>query len=96
MQSRALARLGRWAAGRRALVVLLAGFGMGLTFEEALVASTLNAAHALDRADRVGSLEPGKQCDAVLVAGPAVDLLRIGGTSIHAVIKAGRVVHSGP
>ena len=33
--------------------ITLACFGMGMTLEEALVASTLNAAAALDRADRV-------------------------------------------
>src|SRR5207302_3486102 len=43
----------------------LACFGMGLTFEEALVASTLNAAYSLERHDRAGSLEIGKQMDAV-------------------------------
>ena len=40
---------------------------MDLTFEEALVGATINAAYALDRQDRVGSLEPGKQMDAVVV-----------------------------
>ena len=49
----------------------LACFGMGLTFEEALTAATINAAWSLDRADDVGSLEPGKQMDAVLVDGDA-------------------------
>ena len=70
----------------------LASFAMDLTFEEALVASTLNAAFALDRADRVGSLEAGKQCDAVIVNGPAVELLRVGVASIRAVVKRGQVV----
>ena len=37
---------------------------MGLTFEEALVGATISAAYALDRHDRVGSLEVGKQMDA--------------------------------
>jgi imidazolonepropionase len=73
----------------------LACFGMGLTFEEALVGATLNAAASLDRADRVGSLEPGKQMDAVVVAGPAIDLVRVGAETIRAVIKKGRVVHAG-
>jgi imidazolonepropionase len=72
-------------------VMTLACFGMGLTFEEALVASTLNAAYALDRADTIGSLEVGKQCDAVMVNGPAVELLRVGVPSIRAVIKHGRI-----
>jgi imidazolonepropionase len=65
---------------------------MGLTFEEALVAATINAAHSLDRAATVGSLEPGKLMDAVLVAGDAIDLIRVGAASIAAVIKRGRIV----
>jgi imidazolonepropionase len=73
-------------------VMALACFGMELTFEEALVGATLNAAFALDRADRVGSLEAGKQCDAVVVNGPAVELLRVGAASIRAVVKRGQVV----
>jgi imidazolonepropionase len=70
----------------------LACFSMGLTFEEALVAATINAAHSLDRAATVGSLEPGKLMDAVLVAGDAIDLIRVGAASIAAVIKRGRIV----
>jgi imidazolonepropionase len=73
----------------------LACFGMRLTFEEALVAATINAAGALDRQDRVGSLEPGKQMDAVVVAGPAIDLIRVGADTIRAVIKKGRLVAYG-
>jgi imidazolonepropionase len=71
----------------------LACFCMDLTFEEALAAATINAAWSVDRADRVGSLEPGKQMDAVLVDGDAINLIRIGANSIRAVIKSGRVVH---
>ena len=44
----------------------LACFGMGLTFEEALAAATINGAYSLDRHASVGSLEPGKLMDAVL------------------------------
>jgi imidazolonepropionase len=73
----------------------LACFSMGLTFEEALVASTINAAYALDRHERVGSLEVGKQLDAVIVDGPAIELMRVGASTIHTVIKKGRVVHAG-
>lgn len=67
----------------------LACFAMGLTFEEALVAATINAAAALDRQDRIGSLEPGKQFDAVLVDGPAVNLLRVNASPIVTVFKKG-------
>jgi len=70
----------------------LACFGMGLTFEEALVGATINAAYALDRHDRIGSLEPGKQMDAVIVDGPAIDLIRVGAETIRTVVKKGQVV----
>jgi imidazolonepropionase len=70
----------------------LACFQMGLTFEEALVAATINGAASLDRADVVGNLDPGKLCDAVLVDGPAINLLRINAAPIAAVFKRGRRV----
>jgi imidazolonepropionase len=73
----------------------LACFGMGLTFEEALVGATINAAYSLDRHDRLGSLEVGKQMDAVIVDGPAIDLVRVGASIIRAVVKKGRVVAHG-
>jgi len=71
----------------------LACFGMDLTFEEALVGATLNPAWALDRADSVGSLEPGKLADLVVVSGDAINLIRVGAPSIVAVVKRGRIVH---
>lgn len=70
----------------------LACFAMDLTFEEALAGATINGAYSLDRHETVGSLEPGKLMDCVLVAGDAIDLIRIGAPSIVAVIKRGRVV----
>jgi imidazolonepropionase len=68
----------------------LACFGMKMTFEEALVGATINAAASIDRHERCGSLEPGKQLDAVLVHGPAINLLRVGAASIAAVFKRGQ------
>lgn len=70
----------------------VACFGMRMTIEEALVGATLNAAYALDRHGEVGSLEPGKLMDAVLVDGELVDLIRVGAPAIRQVIKRGRVV----
>lgn len=70
----------------------LACFSMNMTFEEALVAATINSAWSLDRSDRVGSLEPGKQMDAVLVSGDAINLIRVGASSIAGVIKRGAFV----
>ncbi len=73
----------------------LACFAMGMTFEEALSAATLNAAYAVDRHGEAGSLEVGKLMDAVIVNGGAVDLLRLGAPVIETVIKKGRVVWTG-
>ena len=76
--------------------IALGCFGMNLTFEEALIAATINAAYSLDRHTLVGSLEPGKQMDAVIVDGPAIDLVRAGAATIRAVIKKGRRVGGQP
>jgi len=70
----------------------LACFSMRMTLEEALVASTINAAYAIDRHDRIGSLEVGKQADMVIVNGDAVDLLKVGVPAIRMVIKRGAIV----
>jgi len=61
--------------------------------EEAVVGATINAACSLDRQDRIGSLEAGKQMDAVVVDGPAINLIRVGADTIRAVVKKGRVVY---
>jgi imidazolonepropionase len=70
----------------------LACFSMNMTLEEALVASTLNAAWSVDRSDCAGSLEPGKLMDAVIVRGELTELLRVGTAAIRDVIKRGKVV----
>ena len=75
-----------------AFALALACFAMNLTFEEALVAATINGAWSLDIADRAGSLEPGKLADAVVVHGDAINLIRMGARPIAAVVKRGRVV----
>jgi imidazolonepropionase len=69
-------------------------FAMGLTFDEALIGATLNAAYSLDRHQTIGSLEPGKQMDAVVVDGPAIEFIRAGARTIQAVIKKGRIIET--
>lgn len=73
-------------------IIALAAFGMGLTLEEALVAATVNGAAALRRSHDVGSLEPGKLLDCVLIDGTLADLVRIGAPVVAGVMKGGRLV----
>ena len=75
-------------------VMSLATFAMNMTFEEVLAGATINGAYALDRHERLGSLEPGKQFDAVLLEGPAVNLLRTNATPIVAVFKKGLEINA--
>jgi imidazolonepropionase len=79
-------------------VMALACLGAGMSSEEALVAATLNAAAALGRAERAGSLEPGKQADVVVLDAPAPRHLvyHFGVNLVRHVVKAGAVVvHDG-
>ncbi len=71
--------------------------GLGLTPAEAISAATINAAHAVGRAGKVGSLEPGKQADLVAFDAPSADAIPyyFGSNRVDWVIKAGRVVVSG-
>jgi len=75
-------------------VMSLACFGMHLTLEEALIGATLNAAASIGREETIGSLEVGKQFDAVVVSGMLTDLIRVGGPVIRQVIKRGRIAHT--
>jgi imidazolonepropionase len=58
---------------------------------EALIASTINAAYAVGLSDHIGSLEPGKQADLLLVAAPDYRHLayQFGGNLVRHVIKKG-------
>ncbi|MBI3979869.1 MAG: imidazolonepropionase [Chloroflexi bacterium] len=75
-------------------IIALACRMMRLTPAEAIVAATLNAAHAIGKGETVGSIEVGKQADLVFINGPSyVDLAyRFGTNPIQAVMKKGRVV----
>jgi len=65
---------------------------MKLTPAEALVAVTINAAHACGIGDFVGSLEPGKRADLVVWSAPNVKYLayQFGVNQAETVIKSGR------
>ena len=75
-------------------VYSLAVMGMNLTPEEALVGATLNAAWAIGMERLVGSLEPGKLADFIVLEGdsPAVLAYASGARPIRSVWKAGERV----
>ena len=66
---------------------------MGLTPAQAIAASTINSAHAIRRADRVGSIEAGKQADMLILSVPDYRHLgyRYGTNLVKQVIKSGQV-----
>jgi imidazolonepropionase len=76
------------------VVIGLACLHGGLSPSEAFVAATINAAFSLDRADRVGSLLPGKQADLVVLGVPDHRCVpyRFGTNHVRTVVKDGRVV----
>ncbi|HSL30914.1 MAG TPA: imidazolonepropionase [Anaerolineales bacterium] len=66
---------------------------MGLTPAQAIAASTINAAHAIRRADRVGSIEAGKQADMLILSVPDYRHLgyRYGTNLVKQIVKRGQV-----
>jgi imidazolonepropionase len=74
------------------LVCSLAATQLGLAPAEALVACTVNAAHVLGRADRLGRLAPGYAADMVLLDVPDWRYLayHLGGRVVAATIVGGR------
>ncbi|HVP91967.1 MAG TPA: imidazolonepropionase [Terriglobales bacterium] len=75
-------------------VLQLGVFTLGLSVEEAVNACTGNGAYAIDRHREVGTLEPGKKMDVLLLdASDYVTLAyRPGSNPIRHVIKDGRLV----
>ncbi|WCN39788.1 imidazolonepropionase [Aneurinibacillus uraniidurans] len=67
---------------------------MGMTPAEVLVAATINAAHAIKQAHRVGSLEKGKAADLVVFDAPNYSYMQYnyGVNLVDTVIKAGKIV----
>jgi imidazolonepropionase len=72
----------------------LACRGMRLTPAEALAGATINAAYAVGRGERAGSLEVGKQADVLILETPDYRHLayRVGENLVETVIKRGQVV----
>jgi imidazolonepropionase len=76
------------------VVMNLACTQLGLSPAEALAACTVNAAHVLGRADRVGRVEPGYAADLVLLDASDWRYLpyHLGGEQVAHVVKEGEVV----
>ncbi|HZW03061.1 MAG TPA: imidazolonepropionase [Anaerolineaceae bacterium] len=74
-------------------VLALACRYLKLTPAEAIAAATINAAAAIGRADQIGSIEPGKQADLIVLSVSDYRHLgyRFGTNLVGAVIKRGQV-----
>jgi imidazolonepropionase len=78
------------------LVGAMACTQMGMLPEEVVTALTINAAAAVGRADRLGSLEVGKQADLVICDVPNYTQLfyHFGVNHVWRVIEQGQVVYA--
>jgi len=76
------------------LVFALATIYMNISPEEALSALTLNAAAALNRADKIGSIDVGKTGDLIILEFPSFKYIayHIGVSTVEKVIKKGSLV----
>jgi len=74
-------------------ILALACRKLGLTPSQAIAASTINAAAAVQRQDNIGSIEPGKQADLLILNVNNFRHLgyRFGTNLVSTVIKRGRI-----
>lgn len=79
------------------LIIGLACLLLRLSPAEALAAATINAAHAIGRGHQVGSLEPGKRADVVILSEESYEAIpyRFGVNLVDTVIAGGRIVVRG-
>jgi len=80
--------------GNMQFVIALACRYLKLTPAQAVAAATINAAQAIRRADTIGSLEPGKQADVIILKVDDYRHLgyRFGTNLVDTVIKKGEIV----
>lgn len=76
------------------MIIALACRNMKMTPAEAISAATINASHAIDRAQEIGSLETGKKADIIILDIPNYKQLPywFGINLVSTVIKNGEIV----
>ena len=76
-------------------VVAFACCRLKMSIEEAIAAATINGAHALACADQVGSLEPGKSADLVILNTGDYRTLQysLGTNLVHLTMKRGKFIY---
>ncbi len=77
-------------------IMSLACYRLRMFPSEAIVASTINAAHAIGRAHEIGSLEPGKQGDVIVLDIENHEQIpyKFGQNHVETVVKRGEIVHT--
>ncbi len=85
---------GCWTTSMQLAIQMACRTG-GLSVAQALRAATLGSAAAVGRADRIGSLEVGKQADLIILDVPSHEEIayRLGRNSVTTVIRHGQVLH---
>lgn len=76
------------------LLFTLATIYMNMTIEEAVTALTINGAAAVERANRIGSIDVGKKADMIILEFPSYQFLHyhLAVNIVEKVIKEGKIV----
>lgn len=76
------------------IILTLACIKMKMSPAQAISAATINAAHAVNRASKIGSLEAGKQADVIILDVPNHRMIpyHFGVNHVKTVVKKGNVV----
>ena len=76
------------------LIIAISCIYMHLTIEEVITALTINGAAACGRSESVGSIEPGKKADIIILEKPSINFLPYctGMNIVESVIKDGTLV----
>jgi imidazolonepropionase len=76
------------------IILTLACIKMKMSAAQVINAATINAAHAINRADTIGSLEAGKRADIIILDVPNHKCIpyHFGVNLVHNVVKKGKIV----